>query len=112
MKLIAVQNQLEEANLKIFTPLEFQRLFGVKSNTSQKFLERNTRWISSFFLSADSGNSLLDYFGDHQAFYQEKEAEAILFKGGTALRLIYQSPRFSEDLDFSGFKISGFGWRR
>ena len=41
-----------------------------------------------------------------RAFYQEKKAEAILFKGGTALRLIYQSPRFSEDLDFSGFKIS------
>lgn len=33
--------------------------------------------------------------------YQEKEAGAIIFKGGTALRLIYGSPRFSEDLDFS-----------
>ncbi len=43
MKLITVQRQLEEANLKIFTPLEFQRLFGVKPNTSQKFLERNAR---------------------------------------------------------------------
>lgn len=41
-----------------------------------------------------------------RAFYQEKEAEAILFKGGTALRLIYRSPRFSEDLDFSGFQVS------
>lgn len=27
----------------------------------------------------------------------------MLFKGGAALRMIYQSPRFSEDLDFSGF---------
>lgn len=34
-------------------------------------------------------------------FYQEKDAADIYFKGGTALRLIYQSPRFSEDLDFS-----------
>ncbi|MEK7168723.1 MAG: nucleotidyl transferase AbiEii/AbiGii toxin family protein [Patescibacteria group bacterium] len=33
--------------------------------------------------------------------YQEKEAGTIVFKGGTALRLIYGSPRFSEDLDFS-----------
>lgn len=34
--------------------------------------------------------------------YQEKEARNTLFlKGGTALRLIYGSPRFSEDLDFS-----------
>jgi len=34
-------------------------------------------------------------------FYQENDAADIYFKGGTALRLIYQSPRFSEDLDFS-----------
>ncbi len=34
-------------------------------------------------------------------FYQEKETDKIYFKGGTALRIIYQSPRFSEDLDFS-----------
>ncbi len=33
--------------------------------------------------------------------YQEKEASRIFFKGGTALRLIFNSPRFSEDLDFS-----------
>lgn len=33
--------------------------------------------------------------------YQEKEAEKIYFKGGTCLRLLYDSPRFSEDLDFS-----------
>lgn len=34
-------------------------------------------------------------------FYQEKQAEKIYFKGGTCLRLLYGSPRFSEDLDFS-----------
>jgi len=34
--------------------------------------------------------------------YQQKEAgNTLFFKGGTALRLIYGSPRFSEDLDFS-----------
>lgn len=33
--------------------------------------------------------------------YSEKEAQNIFFKGGTALRLIYESPRFSEDLDFT-----------
>lgn len=31
-------------------------------------------------------------------------ATALIFKGGTALRLAYQSPRFSEDLDFSLLK--------
>lgn len=34
-------------------------------------------------------------------FYQLPESTEIYFKGGTALRIIYQSPRFSEDLDFS-----------
>lgn len=34
-------------------------------------------------------------------FYKQPEAGDIYFKGGTALRLVYQSPRFSEDLDFS-----------
>ena len=28
------------------------------------------------------------------------------FKGGTALRIIFKSPRFSEDLDFSAYNIS------
>jgi len=34
-------------------------------------------------------------------FYQQPVAEKIYFKGGTALRALYNSPRFSEDLDFS-----------
>ncbi|HID43362.1 MAG TPA: nucleotidyl transferase AbiEii/AbiGii toxin family protein, partial [Archaeoglobaceae archaeon] len=33
--------------------------------------------------------------------YQQKEADCLYFKGGTALKIIYQSPRFSEDLDFN-----------
>lgn len=37
------------------------------------------------------------------AFYRERGTEQVMFKGGTALRIIYGSPRFSEDLDFSGF---------
>ncbi len=37
--------------------------------------------------------------------YQQSESENLLFKGGTALRIIYGSPRFSEDLDFTGENI-------
>jgi len=33
--------------------------------------------------------------------YKEDQADNLLFKGGTAFRIIYNSPRFSEDLDFS-----------
>lgn len=38
--------------------------------------------------------------------YKNKETQNLFFKGGTALRFIYQSPRFSTDLDFTGV---GFG---
>jgi len=37
--------------------------------------------------------------------YRQKGADSFLFKGGTALRIVWQSPRFSEDLDFTGVKI-------
>lgn len=51
----------------------------------------------------DEGTVLREYF-QHlflSYFYQHKETDRVYFKGGTALRLIYHSPRFSEDLDFS-----------
>jgi predicted nucleotidyltransferase component of viral defense system len=38
--------------------------------------------------------------------YQERGSDSLLFKGGTALRIIWQSPRFSEDLDFTGVNIT------
>lgn len=38
--------------------------------------------------------------------YKRAEAEKLLFKGGTALRVVFKSPRFSEDLDFSAYEIS------
>lgn len=37
--------------------------------------------------------------------YKIEGSPNIMFKGGTALRFIYGSPRFSEDLDFSVFNI-------
>lgn len=48
-------------------------------------------------------NVLREYFQHSflSGFYRLEESGSIFFKGGTALRLIYKSPRFSEDLDFS-----------
>jgi len=40
------------------------------------------------------------------AFYRQAGSEQVMFKGGTALRIVFGSPRFSEDLDFSGFSIT------
>ena len=38
--------------------------------------------------------------------YKLPDAQKLLFKGGTALRIVYGSPRFSEDLDFSLFGVA------
>lgn len=38
--------------------------------------------------------------------YKRPNANGLLFKGGTALRVCYKSPRFSEDLDFSSFGLT------
>jgi predicted nucleotidyltransferase component of viral defense system len=40
------------------------------------------------------------------AFYRQAGSERVLFKGGTALRIVFGSLRFSEDLDFSGFSAT------
>lgn len=37
-------------------------------------------------------------------FYTLRGSENTLFKGGTALKLVFESPRYSEDLDFTGLK--------
>lgn len=39
-------------------------------------------------------------------FYHQPETGKIYFKGGTALRLVFASPRYSEDLDFSSSLIN------
>lgn len=38
--------------------------------------------------------------------YRHPHADTLYFKGGTALRLLYNSPRFSEDLDFSSSNLT------
>ena len=38
--------------------------------------------------------------------YQQPDAEKLLFKGGTALRIIFKSPRYSEGLDFTGYGLA------
>lgn len=64
--------------------LESLKEFTKKYQTIEKNVVRE--YIQHLFLSS---------------LYKLPEAEKLLFKGGTALRFIYGSPRFSEDLDFS-----------
>ena len=60
------------------------RELAIKKQTTELNVRRE--YVQHLFLSS---------------FYQQPAAGIIFFKGGTALRLIYGSPRFSEDLDFS-----------
>lgn len=70
---------LSKENLKEFTN---------KNQTIEKNIARE--YIQHLFLSL---------------LYKIPSSEKLLFKGGTAMRIIYQSPRFSEDLDFTGQNI-------
>lgn len=63
---------------------EFIRDLSVKYQTSELNVRRE--YFQHLFLSY---------------FYQQSKAENIYFKGGTNFRLLHQSPRFSEDLDFN-----------
>jgi predicted nucleotidyltransferase component of viral defense system len=61
----------------------FKRL-AVRNQTTELNIKRE--YVQNLFLSY---------------FYQKPWAREIFFKGGTALKIVYQSSRFSEDLDFS-----------
>jgi len=68
---------------------EFIRRLSVKWQTSETNVARE--YLQHNFL---------------RIFYQQKKSHQIFFKGGTALRLVFDSPRFSEDLDFSSLVTS------
>jgi len=68
--------------------LESLKEFTKKFQTVEKNVVRE--YIQHLFLSS---------------LYKLPKAGKLLFKGGTALRFIYGSPRFSEDLDFTGENI-------
>jgi predicted nucleotidyltransferase component of viral defense system len=46
------------------------------------------------------------------SIFKQKGAEKLSFIGGTAIRLIYNSQRFSEDLDFDNFGLDPAGLKR
>lgn len=68
----------------------FLQNLAVKSETSFQNIIRE--YIQHLFL---------------RSFYTKKGCDNFLFKGGTALRIVFGSPRFSEDLDFTGI-----GWSK
>lgn len=68
---------------------QFITEFSTKNQTSEQNIARE--YCQHLFLSY---------------LYRRTRAEKLLFKGGTALRIVFKSPRFSEDIDFSAYDIS------
>lgn len=66
--------------------ISFETLSGIAAKQQTRLSNIVTDYIQVLFL---------------YAFYRQKEAAGFFFKGGTALHLVFDSPRFSEDLDFS-----------
>jgi predicted nucleotidyltransferase component of viral defense system len=74
--------------MKFMLNLETLKKFTNQYQTVEKNVVRE--YVQHLFLSC---------------LYKLPGANCLLFKGGTALRIIFESPRFSEDLDFTGVNI-------
>lgn len=70
----------------------------------KKMLDRN--FLQNFAVKSEVGfRNIIREYTQHlflRSFYTKRGCENFLFKGGTALKLVFGSPRFSEDLDFTG----------
>jgi predicted nucleotidyltransferase component of viral defense system len=68
--------------------------------------------ISNYFspdMKQKNPQSVLVEYLQHElldSIFKEKESASLSFIGGTAIRILYQNPRFSEDLDFDNFGLS------
>ncbi|MEA1962774.1 MAG: nucleotidyl transferase AbiEii/AbiGii toxin family protein [Patescibacteria group bacterium] len=68
----------------------------IKNEYSQEIIQRNPKAILVEYLQYE----LLD------SLYKQKNSEKLSFMGGTSIRIVYGSQRFSEDLDFDNFGLS------
>ena len=73
--------------------LTFEQL---KQQYGEELLKRNARSILTEYLQYEILDSL----------FKQERSEKLSFMGGTAVRIVYGSRRFSEDLDFDNFGLS------
>lgn len=70
--------------------------------------QETIRQLAQRYRTTEYPNIVREYF-QHvflSRLYTLPRAEQLLFKGGTALRIIYGSPRFSEDIDFTLYRVA------
>jgi len=68
----------------------------IKNEYPQEIIQRNPKAVLVEYLQYEILDSL----------YKQKNSERLSFMGGTAIRIVYGSQRFSEDLDFDNFGLS------
>lgn len=68
----------------------------IKNEYPPEIIQRNPKAVLVEYLQYEILDSL----------YKQKNSEKLSFMGGTAIRIIYGSQRFSEDLDFDNFGLS------
>lgn len=68
----------------------------LKLNYSEEVFKKNPKAVLVEYLQYE----LLD------SIYKQSGSENLSFIGGTAIRIVYESKRFSEDLDFDNFGLS------
>lgn len=68
----------------------------IKRNYKDEIFRRNPKAVIVEYLQYE----LLD------SIFKQKNSDKISFIGGTAVRIVYNSSRFSEDLDFDNFGLS------
>jgi len=68
----------------------------IKKNYSEEVFRKNSKAVLVEYLQYE----LLD------SIFKQKNSEKLSFIGGTAIRIIYNSSRFSEDLDFDNLGLS------
>lgn len=77
-------------------------LSQIKQKYSEEIFRRNPKAVLVEYLQYE----LLD------SIYKQDGSEHLSFMGGTAIRIVYNSSRFSEDLDFDNFFLSFHGFEQ
>lgn len=71
-------------------------------------LEQIKKYVGENIFERSPKAALIEYLQYEilDSIFKQKDSEKLSFIGGTSIRIVYQSQRFSEDLDFDNFGLS------
>lgn len=77
-------------------------------------LEQIKKYVGETIFRRSSKAALVEYLQYEilDSIFKQKNSEKLSFIGGTAIRIVYQSQRFSEDLDFDNFGLSFLDFKK